>query len=110
MVYIYDEDIYASRAYSPSVKSSDNVPDGCSSLQFEIYNPGRDSQYTVQELKDNVMYAMKKMGVANDEDIVFLHHKRLPWGNVVFKKDMEKYRDIVREYIFDNQVKSVGRW
>ncbi len=49
------------------------------------------------------------MGVANDEDIVFLHHKRLPWGNVVFKKDMEKYRDIVREYIFDNQVKSVGR-
>ncbi|KGA65162.1 protoporphyrinogen/coproporphyrinogen oxidase [Yersinia pseudotuberculosis] len=108
--YIYDEDIYASRAYSPSVKSSDNVPGGCSSLQFEIYNPGRDSQYTVQELKDNVIYAMKKMGVANNEDIVFLHHKRLPWGNVVFKKDMEKYRDIVREYIFDNQVKSVGRF
>lgn len=23
---------------------------------------------------------------------------------------MEKYRDIVREYIFDNQVKSVGRF
>ena len=36
--YIYDEDIYASRAYSPSVKSSDNVPNGCSqfSLKYTI--------------------------------------------------------------------------
>ncbi|EKN3723043.1 TPA: NAD(P)/FAD-dependent oxidoreductase [Yersinia enterocolitica] len=108
--YIYDEDILASRAYSPSVKSQDNVPEGCSSLQFEIYNPGRNSQYTVDELKKNVIYAMGKMGIARDEDIVFLHHKRLPWGNVVFKKGMEEYREIVREYISNNKVKSAGRF
>lgn len=108
--YIYDEDIYASRAYSPSVKSADNVPEGCSSLQFEIYNSGKSSQYTVDELKKNVIYAMKKMGIARNEDVVFVHHKRLPWGNVVFKKGMEEYRDIVREYIFNHQVKSAGRF
>ncbi|WP_145559889.1 protoporphyrinogen/coproporphyrinogen oxidase [Yersinia mollaretii] len=108
--YIYDEDIYASRAYSPSVKSLDNVPIGCSSLQFEIYNPSRNSQYTVEELKDNVIYAINKMGLASEDDIVFLHHKRLPWGNVIFKKDMEKYREIVRKYIIDNKVISIGRF
>lgn len=31
--------ILASRAYSPDIKSQDNVPAGCSSLQFEIYSP-----------------------------------------------------------------------
>ena len=35
--YIYDEDILASRVYSPSLKSPDNVPGGCSSLQAEIF-------------------------------------------------------------------------
>ena len=34
--YIYDEDILPARAYSPSIKSPDNVPEGKSSLQFEI--------------------------------------------------------------------------
>ena len=35
--YIYDEDILPARVYSPSLKSPDNVPEGCSSLQMEVY-------------------------------------------------------------------------
>lgn len=35
--YIYDEDILPARVYSPSLKSPDNAPEGCSSLQLEIY-------------------------------------------------------------------------
>ena len=34
--YIYDKDVRAARSYSPRINSSDNVPDGGSSLQFEI--------------------------------------------------------------------------
>ncbi|MEN9491277.1 MAG: hypothetical protein RJA63_1726, partial [Pseudomonadota bacterium] len=44
--YIYDADIHASRAYSPSVKSPDNVPAGCSSLQFEVYQRGRAPHFS----------------------------------------------------------------
>lgn len=108
--YIYDEDIYASRAYSPSVKSADNVPSGCSSLQFEIYNPDRNSQYSPDDLKSNIIYAIKKMNLANSEDIIFLHHKHLPWGNVVFKKNMEEYREVIRVFIAENNLSSVGRF
>lgn len=35
--YIYDEDIPPARVYSPSLKSPDNAPEGCSSLQAEIF-------------------------------------------------------------------------
>ncbi len=96
-IYIYDADIHASRAYSPSVKSPDNVPTGCSSLQLEIYQRGRAPRFTAEELKDNVRCAIRKMCIAADQDILFTHHKRLPWGNVIFEVGMEEKRQIVRD-------------
>ncbi|CAM3858225.1 protoporphyrinogen/coproporphyrinogen oxidase [Parendozoicomonas haliclonae] len=108
--YIYDEDVYASRAYSPSVKSPDNAPPGCSSLQFEIYSRGRDSKYSVDELKNNVMYALKKMKLAKEEDVEFLHHKHLAWGNVIFDSGLEDNRKIVRDFLRSHAVKSCGRF
>lgn len=108
--YIYDEDIFASRVYSPSLKSPDNAPVGCSSLQFECYSRGKISKYQVSELKENVVYALKKMKVAQPEDIVFLHHKHLPYGNVIFDKGMEYNRDMVRNFLNENDVATIGRF
>ena len=45
--YIYDEDNLASRVYSPSLKSPDNAPEGCSSLQMEVFC--KEDEYTEQE-------------------------------------------------------------
>lgn len=108
--YIYDADIHASRAYSPSVKSPDNVPRGCSSLQFEVYQRGREARFTADELKENVRQAIHKMGIAADEDILFLHHKRLPWGNVIFDLGMEERRQRVRDHLAACGVASCGRF
>lgn len=108
--YIYDVDIHASRAYSPSVKSPDNAPAGCSSLQFEIYQRGRNARYSPEALKSNVVMAIRKMGIAREEDIQFLHHKRLPWGNVIFDIGMEENRQIVRDHLDVCKVASCGRF
>jgi protoporphyrinogen oxidase len=108
--YIYDEDILASRAYSPSVKSSDNVPSGCSSLQFEIYSRGTRSKFNKNELIDNVVYALKKMKIATEKDIVLLHHKHLKYGNVIFDIDMEKKRDLIRNYFTSKKIHTIGRF
>ena len=53
--YIYDEKFLAARAYSPSMKSPDNVPDGCSSLQFEIYSLNNEPQLNPEKLKENII-------------------------------------------------------
>lgn len=108
--YIYDTDIQASRAYSPSVKSPDNAPAGCSSLQFEVYQRGRAARFTSEELIDNVRYAIRKMNIAADEDILFMHHKHLPWGNVIFDVDMEKNRQIVRNHLAVRKINFCGRF
>lgn len=108
--YIYDENILASRAYSPSVKSPDSMPAGCSSLQFEIYQRGRAERLDPDVLKENTLFAIEKMGIAKREDIVVIHHKHLPYGNVIFDKGMEANRAIVRNFIQSAGVASCGRF
>lgn len=108
--YIYDEDIAASRAYSPSVKSPDNVPAGCSSLQFEVYNYGTGSAHTPQALKENTVYALRKMGIASEEDIAVLDHRRLTYGNVIFEQGMEERRGRVRDWAARAGIATCGRF
>jgi len=49
--YIYGNENLAARGYSPSWKSPDNAPKGCSSLQFEIYSLSSDERLDPEELK-----------------------------------------------------------
>lgn len=108
--YIYDEDIIASRVYSPSFKSRDNVPVGCSSLQFEVYSRGTNSKYGKEFLIENVLYAIRKMRIASETDIVLIHHKHIKYGNVIFDLEMERSRGVVRDYFRELGVNNVGRF
>lgn len=108
--YIYDEDIMASRAYAPSIKSPANVPAGCSSLQFEAYSRGPRSQYDAQALKENTAYALQKMGIGTADDILFMDHRHVPYGNVIFDIGMEDHRDVVRRHLLELGIASRGRF
>lgn len=108
--YIYDEDLLASRAYSPSVKSPDNVPTGCSSLQFEVYSRGTDPRHTSADLVVNTRLALRRMGIAGDDDILFVDHRRLPYGNVIFDRGMEARRDEVLAWCETAGIRSCGRF
>ena len=109
--YIYDIDIFAARAYAPDWKSLDNVPPGCSSLQFEIYSSReRPMQHSVEELKRNTIDAILKMGLAREDEILFVHHRRLPYGNVVFDLGMEERRDRVLRWVREQGIEVAGRF
>lgn len=108
--YIYDEDILASRAYSPSVKSPDNVPAGCSSLQFEIYSRDTASRHSAAEVVENTRAALARMNIGTPEDILFVEHRRIPYGNVIFDLGMEASRQVVRDFLASNDISSCGRF
>ncbi len=107
--YIYDEDIRSARVNSPSMKCSDNVPKGCSSLQFEIYHHPED-KIDQEEMVNNVRYALEKMKICKEEDIEFVDYRLLPYGNVIFELGMEAHRDIIREYYKKNGISLIGRF
>ena len=113
--YIYDEDILASRVYSPSLKSPDNVPEGCSSLQAEIffdwgkYKKGLDVPSKEEVLK-NTIEKLVGMGLFTEDEIVVKDIRFEKYANVTFDKDIYKNRQIVLDYLKNIGIESIGRF
>jgi len=108
--YIYDELNLAARAYSPSWKSADNAPEGKSSLQFEIYNLSTSDRLNPEQLIENIKTKLLEMNICTETDILFSHHKHLPFGNVVFDHGMEGRRQVVLDYLASVNIKTCGRF
>ena len=109
--YIYDEDIYASRAYSPSLKAQENCPPGCSSIQFEIYQGNFSERiYSKSELIENCLYAIKKMNIATKSDVVVTDCRVIEYGNVIFHKGMEEKRNKIIDWLTSKDLVMAGRF
>jgi len=109
--YIYDKEISASRVYSPSIKSSDNAPKGCSSLQAEIYfNKGKKSHMADQEVLDQTIKDLINIGVFKKEDLIVKDVRSEKYANVIFDHHIYSNRKIVLDYLEDNNVISIGRF
>lgn len=109
--YIYDEDILPARVYSPSLKSINNVPDNCSSLQFEIYfSENKQLHFNEKEVLEKIESDILKMNLCDKNDILFMDYRKIKYGNVIFYKDMGKYRKIVTDYLNKCNIVSIGRF
>lgn len=106
--YIYDEDILPARIYSPSLKSPDNVPDGCSSLQMEIYC--EQGKYTKEELIARSVDKLVAQGIINEEDILFTDVRFEPYANVIFDHNIYEARQSVRDYLESIGIETIGRF
>ena len=106
--YIYDEDILAARVYSPSLKSPNNAPEGCSSLQMEVYCA--ENAFTEQELKERTVGKLLEMGIIKEEDILFTHIGFEAYANVIFDKNIYVCREKVRKYLISQGIEPIGRF
>ncbi|CAA6819683.1 MAG: Putative O-antigen synthesis protein, WbyH [uncultured Sulfurovum sp.] len=109
--YIYDEDILPARCYSPSIKSPENAPKGCSSVQFEIYfSKEKDLALQGDDLVEHIITKGLEMEIFKKEDIIVKDARVLPYGNVVFYDGMEDDRQIVLDYLSSLNIHGVGRF
>ncbi len=108
--YIYDKDIMAARAYMPSVKSPNNVPNGCSSIQFEIYFNSKAQVPHKQTAIDNCVYALEKMGIAKKENVLFADFRIMPYGNVTMLNSTENEAEYIRDWITSSGIMPIGRF
>lgn len=106
--YIYDEDILTARVYSPSLKSADNAPEGCSSLQMEVYC--NENEYTEQQLLDGTIGKLVALGIINQDDILFKHIGFEKYANVIFTEPIYRARKIVRDWLEEQEIKTIGRF
>lgn len=109
--YIYDEDILPARAYSPNLKSPDNTPNDCSSLQFETYSSRKKPlKITGDNLLNHVIEKGEKMKLFTKDDIKVTDYRKVDYGNVIFFHIMEKNRTIVHDYLNKIDIKYIGRF
>jgi protoporphyrinogen oxidase len=65
---------------------------------------------SADELKANTLYALKKMGLASETDILFMDHRRVSHANVVFDLGMEERRSVVRRWVKRQGILLAGRF
>lgn len=106
--YIYDKDILPARVYSPSLKSPDNVPDGCSSLQLEVYC--EKDAYSRDELIERSVKPLITLGAIREEDIIEIDVRFEPWANIVFDHNIYEARKTVIDYIRSLGIEPIGRF
>lgn len=108
--YIYDQDILSARVYSPSLKSSDNVPEGCSSLQAEIFFDCKAKILDKKEVLENTISKFIEMGLFKKEDLIVQDIRFEPYANITFVPSIYKNRQIIIDYMKTLGIESIGRF
>lgn len=109
--YIYDKDILPARVYSPSLKSPDNAPTGCSSLQAELYfNKGVKLNESDNEILEATIEKFVEMDLFNKEDLIVKDIRTEKYANVIFDHFIYENREIVLNYLDQIGIISIGRF
>ena len=108
--YIYDEDILAARVYSPSLKAKDNVPDGCSSLQAEIFFANDEEDLSEEIVLKNTIEKLSQIHSFEEKEIFVKDIRFEKYANVIFDHNIYKNRQIILDYLDSIDIKSIGRF
>ena len=108
--YIYDEDVPPARVYSPNLKSPDNAPEGCSSLQAEIFFANGAKIADKNEVLQQTVEKLKKICGFNEEDIAVKDIRFEPYANIIFTPEIYESRKVVREWLQAQGIKTIGRF
>ena len=108
--YIYDEDILSARVYSPNLKSPDNAPKGCSSLQAEVFFDCKSKIIPAETVLNNTIEKMKAMNIFKDEDLIIKDIRFEPYANITFVPSIYKNRQIILDYLKSQGIDSIGRF
>lgn len=109
--YIYDEDIYPARVYCPNIKSPDNVPQGASALQAEIYFSKRKPlTKSLDEIKEHTIRQLVGMGLFELEDIAVTDVRMEKYANIMFTEKIYTAREAIHTYLDKLGIYYAGRF
>lgn len=108
--YIYDEDVPPARVYSPNLKSPDNAPKGCSSLQAEVFFANDAKIADKDEVLRQTVSKLKEICQFNDSDVVVKDIRFEPYANIIFTPEIYESRKVVREWLQAQGIKTIGRF
>lgn len=108
--YIYDEDVLPARVYSPNLKSTDNVPEGCSSLQAEVFYSNDAIIPPAEEVLKSTIKKLKGICEFEEDDIIVKDIRFESYANVTFTHNIYENREVISNYLRALGIESIGRF
>lgn len=110
-IYIYNNNKLSTRIYSPSLKSKENCPKDCSSIQVEVYFSNRKSlNLTDDEILKKVILELEEMRICKSKDIIVKDIRREEYANIIFTEETYTARDNIKKYYEKNNINLIGRF
>lgn len=108
--YIYDDSVYASRAYFTHKKSPNNAPNGYGGIQFEIYFNWNDKDnYDQTELIENCVSFCTETRIF-DEEYEVLSFNKIKYANIIMNEKRELYVKNIKDYLERFDFHTIGRY
>lgn len=111
--YVYDEDISCARLSFPHKFSAKTVPDGCSSIQVEVYfsKKYRPFNTTVEVCVDRVIDELIHMGLLESrQEVIFKRGWLTPYAQVIFDEDRQASVELIHSFLTENGIEYCGRF
>jgi protoporphyrinogen oxidase len=113
MTYFYDEDICFTRLSFPHMLSPTNVPQGCGSVQAEVYFSSKYRPLTQEPsaLVEPVIRDLRRCGLLRENDEILTSHASVvKYANVIFDLDRSAALATVHGYLDDIGIRYCGRY
>lgn len=111
--YFYDEDVIFTRISYPHMQSPNNVPEGCGSIQVEVYfsNKYKPLEKDPKEYIEPVLVDLIKCNVMRTEDkVLFSDVLVSSYANVIYDLERKPNLAIVHGYLDELGVLYCGRF
>jgi len=111
--YIYDLDICFARLSFPHKFSIKMVPEGCSSIQVEIYfsSKYRPMNVSVDQCVEDTIRDLVKIGLlASPDEVIFRKAWLIPYAQVIFDHDRKEAVESIHAFLRENNIEYCGRY
>ena len=111
--YFYDDDYFFTRVSFPHMFSPHVVPDGCGSIQAEVYysDKYRPLDRSAEACIEPVIKDLRRCGLIRDSDKILHQNAHLiKYANIIFDLDREVVLQKILNYLKEIGVVTVGRY
>ncbi|HZV34627.1 MAG TPA: FAD-dependent oxidoreductase, partial [Verrucomicrobiae bacterium] len=110
-VYFPEPEFIFYRAGSYSAVHKEAAPAGCRSYYVEMSGELEGLLSQPEKLKQRVLVDLKKAGILTAQDeILFMELCEIPHAYVIFDQHYEESRNLIFDYLKQNDVLTGGRW
>lgn len=113
ITYVYDEDVSFTRLSFPHMLSKTNAPEGCGSIQCEVYFSGKYKPLTLptEQIIERAIADLRKVGLVRETDRILSRHAHVVrYANVIFDLERSEAVKTVHGYLDDVGIRYCGRY